>query len=154
MLPVLLAQVPAATAPAGGTLERVFQVLKADPVVGFLALTITAVAFLASALFWSYRSQLREARAQISTLTTTIGGMSKSQSDALAVEMQKRIDLAMTVVALQTKTDALVEEITSTLTSVDDVLPALLGQLERLGLKRRPGTTGAHPVVVPEKKSG
>jgi hypothetical protein len=154
VLRVLLAQVPAASAPAGGTLERVFQVLKADPVIGFLALTITALAVVSTVLFTSYRSQLREARLQIASLTGSIGAMDKTHNDQLASEMQKRIDLAMTVVALQTKTDQLVEAVTDALTSVDDVLPAILAQLERLGLRRKPGTTGSHPTVVPEKKSG
>jgi hypothetical protein len=131
-MPVLLAD--------AGTLERVFQVLKADPVIGFLALVVTALAVVSTALFASYRGQLEEARAEL-----------RAERATKEAELQKRVELAMTVVALQTKTGLVLDEAMATLTSVDDMLPALQGQLERLGVRRRPGSTGSTPVVVPPK---
>ena len=129
-LPFLLAE--------AGTLERVFQVLKQDPVIGFLALAITALAGVSTALFAAYRSQANEAKAELS-----------SANQALKEEMQKRVELALTVVALQTKAGLVLDEAMATLTSVDDILPSILSQLERLGVRRRATPTGATPIVKP-----
>lgn len=132
-------------------MERVFNLLKADPIVAIAALSICALAGVFWMLMRSYKSQLVESRKQVEALTASVGSLAKTQQDAVAAEVQKRIDLAMTVVAFQTRTGAILDESMATLTSIDDILPSVLSQLERLGVRRRPGTTGSHPVVKPEK---
>jgi hypothetical protein len=151
---VLVSDVPSATAPTGGTLERIFNVLKADPVIGFLAITITALATVTTMLFLSYRAQLRESRAQNVALTGTLATLSEKHNAAIAAEMQKRIDQATTVVALATSMGMVIKEATALISTVDEVMPPILTVLERLGVRRRSGTTGSFPPVQPPPKTG
>lgn len=142
MMPIL-AQVAPATPAAGGMMERIFLILKADPILGFFALVLAAFAVVATTLWRTQQKQATDAQVECGRLRL-----------ALEAEQQKRVDLAMTVVGLQTKTGMVLDEAMATLTSVDDVLPAILSQLERLGVRRKPGSTGSHAVVVPPKTGG
>jgi hypothetical protein len=144
-----LSEVPPATAPAGGSLERVFNVLKADPVIGFLAICIVTIAFLASTLLVMVRRQLARAEKQNDVLNAALLSAGKEKEAAVSAEKDKRIELAMTVVTLQTKTGVVLDEAMATLSSIDDILPPVLNTLEKLGLRRRPGSSGSFTPVPP-----